>query len=194
LALVHTNSAVVLTDSALVLTDSALVILINLFSPLRRDGTMRCLAVLVVGLSVPSCTPSPPGSSWTVGKSTQRIMSADGDWFCHYYLFRDGRDVLRQVHIAPTGTEPNPFVRDEGTHLVLDRGQKRIERPAEDGIFVLDDAGQFHRADVTPEEFSRYLSQTGAVPWEPLVSSGAWKDRLYPLVVQHRWAGKPPHP
>ena len=85
LALVHTNSAVVLTDSALVLTDSALVILINLFSPLRRDGTMRCLAVLVVGLSVPSCTPSPPGSSWTVGKSTQRIMSADGDWVCHYY-------------------------------------------------------------------------------------------------------------
>jgi hypothetical protein len=161
-----------------------------MFGPLLRDGTMRRLVVLVVSLSVSSCAPSPPGSSWTVGKSTQRITSTDGDWFCHYYFFRDGRDGLRQVYIAPTGTEHNPFTGDEKTHLELDRGRKRIERPADDGIFVLDEAGQLHRTDVTPEEFSRYLNQPGAVPWEPLMSSGVWKDRLHPLLVQLRWSGR----
>jgi hypothetical protein len=126
--------------------------------------------------------------------STQRVPSADGDWFCHYYFFRDGQDVLRQVYIAPTRTETSPFVRDEGTHLELERGRERVERPAGDGIFVLDEAGQFHRADVTPAELSRYLNQPGAVPWEPLVSSGVWEDRLYPLLVRHRWSDKPQRP
>jgi hypothetical protein len=155
---------------------------------------MRCLALLVVGLSCPSCAPSPPASSWTTGTSTQRIKDADGDWFCHYYFFRDGKDVLHQVHIAPTGTEPNPFWRDRGTYIEFYLGQKRVERPSDDGIFVLDEAGQFHRADVTPNEFSRYLNQHGAVPWESLMSSTAWQDRLYPLLLQHRWTGRPKGP
>ena len=60
----------------------------------------------------------------------------------------------------------------------------------EDGIFVLDEEGQFHRTEVTPKEFSQYLNRPGAVPWEPLVSSTEWQDRLYPVLLQHRWAGR----